>query len=91
MPYKDPQKNLDNNRLARRRERGFKRGNRPQVFAEKFKGVDLSLLSPKEREAMERYWLKGETTTAIGAEWGVSRQRIGKILKDCEKKLLADG
>jgi predicted DNA-binding protein YlxM (UPF0122 family) len=91
MPYKDPEKQKEWARIARRKTQGYKRGDRLSQFQEKYPSADLELLLPAEKEAIQRYYYQGESLQAIADDWNCSREWIRKIIKMGEKKFSSMG
>lgn len=51
--------------------------------------ICLAKLTPRERDMVERVVMRGETQTAVGADYGLNKTRVGQIVARAQRKMRA--
>lgn len=84
--YKDPDRQRQSNRLSKRKAQGYKRSDRPMIFASISPDAIVSL-SQLDQLIIEQYYREGKTLAAIASQLGLTRQAVGKRKKKLDQKL----
>ncbi|WP_041934109.1 hypothetical protein [Gloeothece verrucosa] len=87
MPFKNPKQHTDYMRERHRKERGYKRGDRPQIFAA-IPSDALALLDEEDKAIIVGYYRDMKSLAQIGQELGgKSRQDIAQKKARLETRL----